>query len=191
MATIRVATEADLPAILAIYNDAVMKTTAIWNEAPSTLESRLAWFAERRKAGFPVLVAEDEGVVGYGSFGEFRPFEGYRYTVEHSVYVREGARGQGVGKALLAQALLCKLQRAKQATQQVVEVVGDAAGQLADRLHFLRLAQGLFGLAQAFLLGHALGDVIGEQVSALDLLLRIEQWVIADFVMAGGIGGAE
>ena len=73
MATIRPATEADLPAILAIYNDAVMKTTAIWNEAPSDLESRHLWLAARRKAGFPVLVADEDGVQGYGSFGEFGP----------------------------------------------------------------------------------------------------------------------
>jgi len=103
MATIRPAMEADLTAILAIYNDAVMKTTAIWNEAPSDLASRRAWFAERRGAGFPVLVAESEGtVLGYGSFGEFRPFEGYRHTVEHSVYVLDEAQGKGLGRMLLA-----------------------------------------------------------------------------------------
>lgn len=101
MATIRPATEADLPAILAIYNDAVMKTTAIWNEAPSTLESRRVWFAERRRTGFPVLVADEGRVLGYGTFGEFRPFEGYRMTVEHSVYVLDEAQGQGLGKLLL------------------------------------------------------------------------------------------
>ena len=102
MATIRPATEADLPAILAIYNDAVMKTTAIWNEAPSDLAGRQVWFAERRKAGFPVLVADEGRVLGYGSFGQFRPFEGYRMTVEHSVYVLDEAQGQGLGKMLLA-----------------------------------------------------------------------------------------
>jgi phosphinothricin acetyltransferase len=107
VATIRPATEADLGAILAIYNDAVMKTTAIWNEAPSTLESRQAWFVQRRQAGFPVLVAETDGVQGYGSFGEFRPFEGYRYTVEHSVYVLDEAQGKGLGKLLL-QALIAE-----------------------------------------------------------------------------------
>lgn len=110
MATIRPATEADLPAILAIYNDAVMKTTAIWNEAPSTLESRQVWFAERRKAGFPVLVADDDGVQGYGSFGEFRPFEGYRHTVEHSIYVLDAAQGKGLGKLLL-RALIAEARR--------------------------------------------------------------------------------
>ena len=111
MATIRPATEADLAAILAIYNDAVMKTTAICNEAPSDLESRRIWFSQRCKAGFPVLVAEGGGVqgtvLGYGSFAEFRPFEGFRHTVEHSVYVLDVAQGKGLGKLLL-QALIAQ-----------------------------------------------------------------------------------
>jgi L-amino acid N-acyltransferase YncA len=101
MTRIRPATEADLPAILSIYNDAVMKTTAIWNEAPSDLESRHLWLAARRKAGFPVLVADEDGVQGYGSFGEFRPFDGFRHTVEHSVYVLDEAQGKGLGRMLL------------------------------------------------------------------------------------------
>jgi phosphinothricin acetyltransferase len=100
---VRAASEADLPAILAIYNDAVRNTTAIWNETPVDLENRRAWFAARRKAGFPVLVAEEGGgVAGYGSFGDFRPFEGYRVTVEHSLYVASDARRRGQGAALLA-----------------------------------------------------------------------------------------
>jgi phosphinothricin acetyltransferase len=107
---IRRASESDLPVILAIYNDAVENTTAIWNETPADLANRRAWFAERTGKGFPVLVAErqvsnDQGVIGYGSFGDFRPFEGYRVTVEHSVYVAKEARGQGAGEALL-QALI-------------------------------------------------------------------------------------
>ncbi len=102
MPKIRPATEADLPAILAIYNHAVMNTTAIWVDTPADLAERTAWFAARRKAGFPVLVAEDAGILGYGSFGPFRPFEGFRGTVEHSVYVSDEAQGRGIGKMLLA-----------------------------------------------------------------------------------------
>lgn len=106
MATIRPATEADLPAILAIYNDAVMNTSAIWVDTPVDLAERAAWFSARRKAGFPVLVACDDpekgGVLGYGSFGPFRPFEGFRGTVEHSVYVSDEVKGRGIGKMLLA-----------------------------------------------------------------------------------------
>ncbi len=104
--SIRPAAESDLPTILAIYNDAVENTTAIWNEKPADLANRRAWFAERTGRGFPVLVAErqtvnDQAVIGYGSFGDFRPFDGYRVTVEHSVYVAKDARGQGAGEALL------------------------------------------------------------------------------------------
>lgn len=101
-ATIRPATEGDLPAITAIYNDAVRHTTAIWNEIVVDLDNRRAWHAARRDLGYPVLVAELGGAaVAYGSFGDFRAFDGYRHTIEHSVYVAEGARRQGIAAALV------------------------------------------------------------------------------------------
>jgi L-amino acid N-acyltransferase len=99
---IRPATEADLNAILAIYNDAVAGTTAIWNDQPVDLANRRAWFVARTAQDYPILVAQEDGaVVGYGSFGDFRPFEGYRFTVEHSVYVAEGVRRRGIASSLL------------------------------------------------------------------------------------------
>ena len=99
---VRPATEADLPPILAIYNDAVVKTTAIWNDTIADLTNRKTWFEARQKQNYPVLVAEEEGVVvGYGSFGDFRAFDGYRFSVEHSVYVAEGTRRRGVASALV------------------------------------------------------------------------------------------
>ena len=71
---IRDAREADVSGILRIYNDAVANTTAIWNEQLSSLEQRVAWLGERRQSGFPVLVAaEGADVLGYASFGAFRP----------------------------------------------------------------------------------------------------------------------
>ena len=100
--TIRDAVEADLPGIMDIYNDAVANTTAIWNEAVVDLDNRRAWFSARRERGFPVLVAlSGRQVVGYASYGDWRAFDGYRHTVEHSVYVRSDARGSGTGKRLL------------------------------------------------------------------------------------------
>lgn len=100
---IRDAGENDLGAILDIYNDAALNTTAIWNDACVTLENRRAWWLDRRSQGFPVLVAElaDGTTVGYASFGPFRAFDGYRFTVENSVYVHRDARGQGVGLVLM------------------------------------------------------------------------------------------
>ncbi|BAI70992.1 acetyltransferase [Azospirillum sp. B510] len=99
---IRAATEADLPAIVAILNEAILTTTAVWSLTPTTLEQRRVWMAERLANGMPVLVSEIDGeVAGFASYGEFRPWEGYRHTVEHSIYVETGLRGRGQGRALL------------------------------------------------------------------------------------------
>ncbi|MDR3097713.1 MAG: GNAT family N-acetyltransferase [Paraburkholderia sp.] len=104
---IRDAGPEDIDGITAIYNDAVQNTTAIWNDMTVDAANRAAWLADRRKAGYPVLVAVDEheAVLGYASFGDWRAFEGYRHTVEHSVYVRGDQRGRGIGMALM-QALI-------------------------------------------------------------------------------------
>jgi phosphinothricin acetyltransferase len=96
------AEEAHLPGILAIYNHAVDHTTAIWNDVRVDLDNRSAWWRGRIESGFPVLVAaEGAAVLGYASYGPFRAFDGYRATVEHSVYVAEGARRRGAATALL------------------------------------------------------------------------------------------
>lgn len=97
------AREADLPAILAIHNQAVRETTASWNEHEVDLEDHRVWLAEKRGKGHPVLVARRGGeVLGYASYGPFRLFDGYRHTVEQSVYVRADSHRQGVGRLLLA-----------------------------------------------------------------------------------------
>lgn len=110
---IRDATEADVPAIVAIYNEVIATSDAIWREEPVTIEDRLAWLGALAADGYPVLVALDvhdrsgvgeagEGpVVGYASLGPFRPWPGYHPTVEHSIHVRSDRRGAGVGAALL------------------------------------------------------------------------------------------
>ncbi|MCO5731916.1 GNAT family N-acetyltransferase [Rhizobium sp. SSA_523] len=104
---IRDADAADLPAILEIYNDAVANTTAIWNDRLVDLEDRKAWFKARRERGFPILVAEISGTIcGYAAYGDWRAFEGFRHTVEHSVYVHREHRGAGIGKALMQDLIL-------------------------------------------------------------------------------------
>lgn len=66
---IRDATEADLPAILAVHNDVLATSTAIFSDTPTTLEDRRGWFQARRELGYPVLVAtDDSGVLGFASF---------------------------------------------------------------------------------------------------------------------------
>ena len=100
---VRDAAAADIDGIVAIYNDAVLHTTAIWNEKTVDAANRAAWLADRQRVGYPVLVAIDDGgaVAGYASFGDWRAFDGYRHTVEHSVYVRKDCRGAGIGKTLM------------------------------------------------------------------------------------------
>lgn len=100
---IRDALPNDAEGIMSIYNHAVVHTTAIWNEVLVDVDNRRQWIADRQSAGLPVMVATDtQGhVLGYASFGPWRAFDGYRHTVEHSVYVRQGQRGRGIGKALL------------------------------------------------------------------------------------------
>jgi phosphinothricin acetyltransferase len=100
---IRDARASDLPRMTQILNELIADTTAVWTLSPTTLAARHSWFEERRARGFPVLVAEeDDRMLGFASFGDFRPWEGYAKTVEHSVYVDGPARRRGIGAALLA-----------------------------------------------------------------------------------------
>jgi phosphinothricin acetyltransferase len=99
---IEAAAPADVPAIAAILNDAIANSVAAWRETPMTEAEMQAWFEERDR-DYAVLVARgtDGAVLGYASYGAFRAYSGYRHTVEHSVYVRGDARGQGIGTVLL------------------------------------------------------------------------------------------
>ena len=101
---IRDATEADLPMILAIYNEIIANTTAVYQEKPATLDDRRSWWLGRLAQHYPVLVACDSGsVIGFATFGDFRAWPCYRLTVEHSVHVRADCRGQGLGKRLVGE----------------------------------------------------------------------------------------
>lgn len=129
---IRDAVEADLAAIRDIYNHAVEHTTAIWNEVLVDLDNRKAWFDARLKQGYPVLVAERAGrVAGYASYGDWRAFDGYRHTVEHSVYVDKDARGGGIGKALMEELI----RRAAAQGKHVMIAAIEAENQASIRLH--------------------------------------------------------
>lgn len=99
---VRAATYNDLPAILDIYNDVILNTTAVYSYKPHTLPMRQQWFQERMENKFPVFVSEMNGIIaGFSSFGKFRIWPCYKYTVENSVYVHPGFRGQGIAKQLL------------------------------------------------------------------------------------------
>lgn len=89
--------------------------------------------AARQASGYPVLVAVDQGdtVVGYASFGDWRAFDGYRHTVEHSVYVRSDQRGGGIGRALM----LTLIERARGLGKHVMVAGVEAGNEGSLRLH--------------------------------------------------------
>ena len=130
---IRDADAGDLPAILAIYNHAVVHTTAVWNEFTVDIANRADWLAERHSQGFPVLVATAESgeVSGYASYGHWRAWSGYRHTVEHSIYVSERHRGQGIGGALLS----ALIEHARGARKHVMVAGIEASNAVSLRLH--------------------------------------------------------
>ncbi|WP_077043856.1 GNAT family N-acetyltransferase [Rhodococcus sp. MTM3W5.2] len=100
---IRDADHHDLPGILEIHNEAVLNTTAIWDEETVDVEDRREWLEARHRAGYPVLVAESDGrVAGYASYGVWRAKSGYRYTVENSVYVHVDHHRKGIASQLMA-----------------------------------------------------------------------------------------
>ena len=102
MITIRPAREADLPEMLDIYNQVILNTTAVYQYVPQTPEMRKAWYDGKLKDGYPVFVAEDAGrVVGLSSYGPFRAWAAYKYTVENSVYVAADQRGKGIARLLI------------------------------------------------------------------------------------------
>ena len=100
---IRLATSNDLDDILEIYNDVVKNTTAVYDYEPRTREAQLLWFENKTKENYPIFVAEkNERVVGFASYGQFRPWPAYIHTVEHAIYVSQKFSTQGIGTALLS-----------------------------------------------------------------------------------------
>jgi len=132
--TVRDATAADLPAITAIYAHHVLHGTGTFEEVPPDEAEMAARMARVQEAGCAWLVAVDAAgaVLGFGYFAPFRPRPAYRFTAEDSVYVRDDIRGQGVGKALVAE-LVGRAEA--RGMRQMVAVIGDAENVGSIGLH--------------------------------------------------------
>jgi phosphinothricin acetyltransferase len=120
-------------AILAIFNEAIANSTALYDYKARTSQDMVAWFDGKARKHYPVLGIEDAAgvLMGFASYGQFRERPAYKYTVEHSVYVDSRFRGQGVGRKLLEAVI-------KEAEIQDYHVmVGgiDASNAVSIRLH--------------------------------------------------------
>ena len=132
MITVRHATENDLPQILDIYNDIILHTTAVYYYEPHTLEMRKVWFEGRQREGFPVFVAEEDGVVlGLSSIGPFRVPTAYQFSVENTVHVAATARGKGIGKLLMPPII----EAARQMKMHTIIAGIDATNEVSLHLH--------------------------------------------------------
>lgn len=133
--TLTPATDADLSGILDIVNHAILNTTAIYDYEPRTLVMQKEWFDEKKSCGFPVIVAKDgENVLGFGAYGTFRQKAGYRFTVEHSVYVADGHNGKGIGSLLLS--ALIALAKAQDLHVMIGGIDASNAGSIAFHKKF-------------------------------------------------------
>jgi phosphinothricin acetyltransferase len=119
--------------ILQILNDAIVTSTALYEYQPRTMESMVPWFADKAKRDCPVVVAVDDkdAVLGFATYGPFRAFPAYKYTIEHSVYVDRGHRGKGIGMALLRHLVM----RATAQQYHVMVGVVDAGNVASVALH--------------------------------------------------------
>jgi len=135
------------PEILAILNEAIVSSTALYDYAPRSPESMAGWFRAKEAGGFPVIGAlgEDGRLLGFGSYGTFRAWPAYKYTVEHSVYVHRDQRGKGIGRALLERLIAA-------AREQDLHVL--VAGIDVDNRASIALHEGL-GFVHAGTLRHA------------------------------------
>lgn len=144
----RRAGRADCPAILAIYNDAVLTTTASYDYEPRTLEHRQEWFDAHQRDDYAIFVAEESSsagpgrIIGWSALNKFHDRMGYRFTAENSVYVAADQRGRGLGSRLLEPLIPAAKDRGVRAVIAAIDAANGASIRLHARFGFEKV--GLF-----------------------------------------------
>ncbi len=130
---IKLCNEKQLPEILAIFNEAILNSTALYDYKIRTLENIKDWYSEKQIHNYPIIGAFDiqDNLLGFATYGQFRIRPAYKYTVEHSVYVRIDKRGQGIAKNLLQELIAI----AKAQDYHVIVGVIDALNLTSIKLH--------------------------------------------------------
>lgn len=125
-------------AILEIFNEAILNSTALYDYKARSAQSMVGWFEAKRTGGFPVIGVEDsDGVLlGFGSYGSFRAWPAYKYTVEHSVYIHKDYRGKGLGRVVMQQIIDAAKRNNVHALMGGIDATNSGSIALHERLGF-------------------------------------------------------
>ncbi len=125
-------------AILDIFNDAILTSTALYDYQPRSMATMEDWFLAKQKGDFPVVgIENDQGqLIAFGSYGSFRAFPAYKYTVEHSVYVHKDHRGKGFGTQVMQALILSAKQQDKHALIGAIDAANLSSIALHEKLGF-------------------------------------------------------
>ena len=125
-------------AILEIFNEAILTSVSLYDYTPRPLKSMETWFARKAEGNFPVIGIEDEesALLAFGSFGTFRAWPAYKYTVEHSVYVHKDHRGKRLGLQVMQALIDAAHQRDLHAMIGGIDAANKESIALHERLGF-------------------------------------------------------
>lgn len=129
--------DAHAAAILEIFNEAIVNSTALYDYKPRAPEAMVGWFKAKEAGRFPVIGAVDGGeLLGFASFGTFRAWPAYKYTVEHSVYVHRDHRGKGIGTALMRRLIDAAREREHHVMVGGIDATNHASIAMHEKLGF-------------------------------------------------------
>lgn len=125
-------------AILEIFNEAILNSTALYDYQPRASQSMVGWFGAKQAGGFPVIGVEDRDgtLLSFGSYGTFRAWPAYKYTVEHSVYVHKDHRGRGLGRVVMQELIAAARQNDLHAMMAGIDAANSGSIVLHERLGF-------------------------------------------------------
>jgi phosphinothricin acetyltransferase len=124
--------------ILAILNDAIATTTALYDYHPRTAAMMQAWMDNKERGQYPVIgvVSDQDRLLGFATYGPFRNWPAYKYTIEHSLYVDRDYRGQGLGRLLLVELIAAARRQSFHALVGGIDAENSASIALHRRMGF-------------------------------------------------------
>ena len=124
--------------ILAILNDAIATTTALYDYHPRTAAMMQAWMDNKERGQYPVIgvVSDQDRLLGFATYGPFRNWPAYKYTIEHSLYVDRDYRGQGLGRMLLVELIAAARRQSFHALVGGIDAENSASIALHRRMGF-------------------------------------------------------